>query len=110
MVSKRTYTTSMVQFYIFSLIINSVSCPYIWNQEPANPFITTKTVTSNASSQPHVDVPPAAPPPAEGAGGAGDRDVTPPPAAAAAAGKAPASASPAASAAAAARGWQRGGP
>jgi hypothetical protein len=28
----------MVQFYIFSLIINSVSCPDIWNQEPANPI------------------------------------------------------------------------
>jgi hypothetical protein len=38
MVSKRTYTTSMVQFYIFSLIIDSVSCPDTWNQEPANPI------------------------------------------------------------------------
>ncbi len=28
----------MVQFYIFSLIIDSVSCPDIWNQEPANPI------------------------------------------------------------------------
>ena len=28
----------MVQFYIFSLIIDSVSCPNIWNQEPANPI------------------------------------------------------------------------
>jgi hypothetical protein len=37
MVSKRTYTTGMVQFYIFSLIIDLVSCPDIWSQEPANP-------------------------------------------------------------------------
>jgi len=28
----------MVQFYFFSLIIDSVSCPDIWNQEPANPI------------------------------------------------------------------------
>jgi len=54
----------MVQFYIFSLIIDSVSCPDIWKTGTKNrptPFITTKTVTSNASSPPHVDVPPAAP-------------------------------------------------
>ncbi len=76
------------------------------------PFITTKTVNSNAALPPHVDVPSAAPPPAEGAGGAGDRNVTPPPAAAAAAGEAPEAALPAASVAAAGGkggAWGRGG-
>jgi hypothetical protein len=62
----------MVQFYIVTLIIDSVSCPTSGIKNQLIPFITTKTVTSNAASPPHVDVPPAAPPPAEGgAGGIG---------------------------------------
>ena len=60
----------MVQFYIFSLIIDSVSCPDIWHQEPANPVHHHQDshlkVGSNDASQPHVDIHPAAPPQAEG--------------------------------------------
>ena len=117
----------MVQFYILSLIIDSVSCPDIWNQEPANPVnhhqdrhFKRRFAGQSRSSPPRPSPKPPlrrhmltsllpSPPPADGAGGAGDLDVTPSPAAAAAAGKAPAASSPAAAAVAAARGWQRRG-
>jgi hypothetical protein len=40
----------MVQFYIVTLIIDSVSCPTSGIKNQLIPFITTKTVTSNAAS------------------------------------------------------------
>ena len=70
--SKRTYTTGLVQFYKVTLIIDSVSCPTSGIKNQLIPFITTKTVTSNAASPPQVDIPPAGPSPAVGgAGGIG---------------------------------------